>query len=345
LKALDPRAHRCITFALAVGSACCAANAAASYAQMTLPGLGAALLFALIGVYTLTVDVVLLCKGFRHRASVIVSTVITLVLVIGLLVERADVEAAFDNLALDWEARLLGVSIVLVPLILLAAPAIQHLELRRQWPSRAVYAAVAVQAVLVAVGWTFTYFDDHPRESTRVEWKELRARGEQVEPGGVAALRDAFEKQHAWGTSESWQLLKGIENSALIHGGPPLPPEDRKALAALLERDRAAARPRVVASHYYGFIETKLLWDTLEPGNVERRMPRGSLLKIEYMLELIDRHGPQRLCSVDNLADADRGALTRAMTTGLKGEVVAKVTRSLDRLDESCRAARAGSRP
>jgi hypothetical protein len=74
-------------------------------------------------------------------------------------------------------------------------------------------------------------------------------------------------------------------------------------------------------------------------------MPRGSLLKVDYMLELIDRHGPQRLCSIDNLADVDRAALIRAITTGLNAEVIAKVTRSLDRLDEACRAARAASRP
>jgi len=98
-------------------------------------------------------------------------------------------------------------------------------------------------------------------------------------------------------------------------------------------------------SHYYGFIEAKLLWDTLETGTVDRSIPRGGALSAEYLPELIDRHGPQRLCSGNSLADTDRAALTRAPTTGRRAEVVAKVTRSLDRLDEACRAARAGSRP
>jgi hypothetical protein len=61
------------------------------------------------------------------------------------------------------------------------------------------------------------------------------------------------------------------------------------------------------------------------------------------MLEFIDRHGPQRLCSVDDLAESDRAALTRALTTGFTPEVIAKAKQSLDRLAEACRAARAGA--
>ena len=149
----------------------------------------------------------------------------------------------------------------------------------------------------------------------------------------MAALRDAFEKQHAWGTFESWLLLKGIEeNSALIHGGPSLPPEDRDALIALLKRDLAPARPRAAASHHYGFIEIKLLWDTLEPGNVAARLPRGTRLQVAYMLEFIDRYGSQRLCSGDGLAAADRVALDGALATGYTSELIADATRSLDRL-------------
>jgi hypothetical protein len=242
---------------------------------MTLPGLGALFLFGYVVAYTLAVDVVLLCKGYRSR----------------------------------WSE----------------------------------YAAIVVQVVLVGSGWTLAYLDEHPTDSMQAARKELRARGEQVEPGGVAALRDAFEKQHAWGTFESWLLLKGIENSALIHGGPSLPPEDRDALIALLKRDLAAARPRAAASHYYGFIEIKLLWDTLEPGNVAARLPRGTRLQVGYMLEFIDRYGSQRLCSVDGLAAADRVALDGALATGYTADVIADATRALDRLAEACRALRAGS--
>jgi hypothetical protein len=112
----------------------------------------------------------------------------------------------------------------------------------------------------------------------------------------------------------------------------------------VLERDRAAARPRLVALHYYGFIETKLLWDTLEPGNVQRMMPRGKpFYYVNQMLEFIDRHGPQRLCSVDDLAETDRAALTRVLTTGFTPEVIAKAKQSLNRLAEACRAPRAGA--
>jgi len=343
MNALTPCMHRRIALALAVAGAQHSTEAAASYAQMTLPGLWADVLFVVIAAYALVVDVVLLCKGFRSWVSVIISTLITLALVLGLVSAREEVAASFNNLGEHWQVRLLGVSIVVVPLILLAAPVVQHVELRRQWPHRAVYVAIAAQALLFGTGWTLSYFDDHPLESTIAVRKELRNRGEHVEPGGVAALRDAFETRYAWGTDESRALLKGVESSALIHGGAPLPPEDRKALTALLERDRAATRPRRVFLHYFGFIETKLLWDTLEPGNVQRMMPRGRhFYYVNEMLEFIDRHGPQRLCSVDDLAESDRAALTRALTTGFTPEVIAKAKQSLDRLAEACRAARAG---
>jgi len=116
VKALDPRAHCCVAFALAIGTARYAPIAAASYGQVTLPGLGAEILLALTGVYALVIDIALLCKGFRDRASVIIGSVISLVLVIGLRTERASVEAAFQNLVSNREATLLGVAIVLVPL-------------------------------------------------------------------------------------------------------------------------------------------------------------------------------------------------------------------------------------
>jgi hypothetical protein len=339
---MDPRVHRCIAFAVALGLAGCVPMAAASYAQMTLPGLAAAILFVLLAAWLLVVDVVLLCKGFRSPASVIVSTVISLALLLGLLTERQSVAAALQNLSWDWQEKLLGASVVLVPLTMLVAPVAQHVELRRQRPRRALYVAIAVPLALAGLAGTLSYFDEHPLESTRAEWKDLRRRGEQVAPGEVAALRDEFEKRHAWGSTESLQLLKGIESSALIHGGPPLPPEDRLVLLEVLERDRAAARPRVVVAHYYGLIEAKLLWDTLEAGSVDRSIPPGKVLSVEYILGFIDRHGPERLCSDDGLAETDRAALTRALASGQSAEVLARVTRSLDRLDEACHAARSG---
>jgi len=306
---------------------------------MTLPGLAASILFALIVVYALVVDLVLLCKGFRSRVTVAVGVLIVLALVLGLLIERQSVAAAFENLGWNWQVRLLGVSLILVPLTIIVAPVAQHLELRRQRPHRAAWIAIALHLMLAGVAGTFTWFHDHPLESTRAEWKDLRERGEAVGPGEVATLRDAFEKRHAWGSIESLQLLKGIENSPLVHGGTPLLAEDREVLAAMMERDRAAVRPRRAGAHYYGFIEAKFLWDTLEAGKVEESIPRGAILSEQYMLEFIDRHGPQRLCSADGLADADRAALLRALSSVRGADVKFKVTTSLDRLDEACRAA------
>src|SRR5262249_6260253 len=153
-----------------------AATAAASYGQMKLEGLGATILFMIIAADAFAVDIALLCKAFRSRLSVIVSTVITLALAIALVSARKDVAAVFDHLTQHWQARLLGVAIVVVPLMLLAAPLIQHFELRRNRPRWVVYVAVGVQAVLIATGWTLNYFDEHPRESTLAQWKDLRTR-------------------------------------------------------------------------------------------------------------------------------------------------------------------------
>src|SRR5262249_4908365 len=95
MKPLIPRTQWW-AIALAVGAAHYAATAAASYAQMKLEGLGALMLFAVIAAYALVVDVVLLCKGFRSRLSVIVSTVISLALAIGLVSARQEVAAVYD---------------------------------------------------------------------------------------------------------------------------------------------------------------------------------------------------------------------------------------------------------
>jgi hypothetical protein len=90
--------------------------ACASYAQMTLPGLGATILLALLVVYALVVDLVLLLKGFRFRALVIVNTIIVLAWATGLAVGRADLAALFENIAWEWQATLLGVARV-VPIV------------------------------------------------------------------------------------------------------------------------------------------------------------------------------------------------------------------------------------
>ena len=337
---MTPHAHRRIGIALAVGFSCGVPVAAASYAQMTLPGLGAAILFVLIAAFLLVIDVVLLCRGFRSKASVIVSTVISLALVYGLLKERSSIDAVLQLLATDWQERLLSVSLVLVPLTMLAAPVAQHFELRTHRPRRAIYVAIAVQVVLFGIATTRSYLYEHPLEATRAEWTALGERGEQVRTGELAELRDAFEKRHEWGSIESLKLLKGIEKSALIHGGAPLLPQDRTALVGMLERDRAEARPMGAGAHWYGFIEVKLLWDTLQPGSVDHSIPSGTVLSEDYMLEFIDRHGPERLCSGEGLADTDRAALTRALTGGRGADVLARVKTALDRLDEACRTPR-----
>lgn len=333
-------AHHGLASTLAAGIAYMPPAALASYAQMALPGLGAMVLFVLIAAWLLIVDVALLCKGFRSRVTVIAATVVSLALMLGFVTERQGIEELFRLLGKDWQARLLGASIVLVPLVMFAAPAVQHFEWRRQRPHRAVYLGIAVPIALIAIAAILTWLDDHPPESTRAEWQALRKRGEQVAPGELPALRDAFEERHEWGSTESLHLLKGIEHSALIRSEPPLAAEDRQALVEMLERDRAATRPAVAAAHWYGFIEARLLWETLQPGMVEGSIPRGTVLSEVYLLEFIDRLGPNRLCSAGGLAEADRAALTRALTSGRGADVLNQVTQSLDRLEAACQTPR-----
>lgn len=323
-----------------------APSGAASYAQMTLPGLGADILFLVIAAWALVVDVVLLCKGFRRRWIVIVSTAVSLLLLSGYVWDGGrDVQASLDNRVQEWEARLQLAALVLIPLTMLVAPVLQHLELRRRPTRRAAYVAIAVPVMLAGIGWTFSHFDDHPLASTRAEWERLGNRARQVRPGELAALREEFEKRHKWGSTESERMLKALDDSALIRGNADLSPEDRKALADMLDRDRRATRPRAVYWHSFGYSTTKLLWDTLEPGNVERRIPRDVLLHNKALLEFIDLHGPQRLCSADGLAAADRRALFRALVQWNTPEIAAPVNRSLDGLEEACRTGSAAARP
>jgi hypothetical protein len=306
---------------------------------MTLPGLGAMILLALLVVYALAVDLALLLKGFRFRALVIVNTIIVLAWATGLAVGRADLAALLENIAWEWEATLLGVAIAALAAVLLLAPLLQHVELRRGSSRRAAYAAIALQCVLAAAWLAGDYVRDHPSEGTLAERKSLRARGEAVERGGMTALREDFEKRHRWGSMESLQLLKGVDSSPLIHGGPALIREDRSALTQMQEKDRAGVRKRLAGAHYYPFIDAKLLWDSLEAGSVERSIPRGTVLPHEPLLEFIDRYGAPKLCRDNRLAEADRAALTRALTASRGPDVVDKVTRALGRVDAACAGA------
>jgi hypothetical protein len=326
-----------IACALATCLALHATHAAASYAQMTLPGLGAMLLLALLGLYALVVDAVLLAKGFRLRALLVANVLIVLAWLVALWVDRGSVAALFEGLGWEWQASLLAAMMLVVPATLVMAPVLQHVELRQAATRRAAWGAIALQGLFVAAWLTYDHFQDHPLAATVAERNALRAKGEAVPPGGLTTLADDFEKRHAWGTWESLQLLKGVDASPLIHGGAALGPDDRNALRRMLDSERAHTRKRLAAIHYYPSIDAKLLWDSLEPGRVERSIPRGAVLPHTPLLEYLDRYGTERLCADGRFAPADRQALRRALTASRGPEDVALVDASLQRIDDGCR--------
>lgn len=332
---------RCVRLLLVAVLAPHATQAAASYAQVTLPGLGAGLLLAAFAAYALLAGVVLLCRGFRSKVSVAVNTAVVLGFVVGLVLDRRSVAFVFDQLDQPWQVAWLGVAVVALPLVQLAAPVWQYLArgtgASTRWPAAL---ALAVPAALIMVAAALDYRDSHPSESTQARWREWRERGARVESGGMAALLDALARERAWGTIDSLQLLKGVEGSALVRGAAPLSAQDRIALTTLVLRDREATPPRRASVHDYPCIETKLLWDTLEPGGVDRRLPRGVQARSECLVQFIGRHGPSRLCSAGALAAADRAALERAMTAIMPPPE--NVRQVLDDLAARCRMSVAG---
>jgi hypothetical protein len=157
-----------------------------------------------------------------------------------------------------------------------------------------------------------------------------------VASGDVAALARYFEQRHAWGTWESWYLMRGVQSSALLHGNAVIGLQDRDALVHMVQRDRSGLPMRRLIVHSYGFIEARLLWEKLEPGKLAASIPPGMVLSADYMLELIDKQGAPKLCSGRQLADNDRAVLTRALTSGRSPTVTDQVKRSLQAVDDAC---------
>jgi hypothetical protein len=167
-------------------------------------------------------------------------------------------------------------------------------------------------------------------------WKQEYAAGQAVgreaRAGGLGVIRESAEQQHEriWGTGWTYPwhqeppsgylarrsgwiagLAKGVDDSALIAANEPLSEPDRTVLRTLIER------------HFAGYaipnINTKLIWDALEPGDFSRQLaPHGlnergvvSEEVIPLLLERLDEYGEARLCPGGRMMDADRAVLNQ----------------------------------
>ena len=102
-----------------------------------------------------------------------------------------------------------------------------------------------------------------------------------------------------------------MDDSALIAANEPLSEPDRAVLRTLIER------------HFTGYailnINTKLIWDALEPGNFSRQLAPHGLNEqgvvneevISLLLERLEEHVEARLCPGGRMMDADRAVLSQ----------------------------------
>ena len=325
---------RCLTQAFLLLASCAFAAAAhASYGQMRLDGLGLFLAFALTVVYGVIVDGALFAKIFRHRAAVVGGLVIALVVIFLLLGSAASSSerAGFFKGAPGGASLvvLLMTSAVFVPFIVIA-PLGQYRAMRhgRRWPGW-VTGWMAVQVALLPGFLVLAYTDEH-------FWKQEFAAGQAVgrdaRAGGLGGILEVAEQQHEriWGTGwtypwrqktpsgylarpSGWMagLAMSMDDSALIAASAPLSEPDRTVMRALIDR------------HFVGYaipnINTKLIWDALEPGAFSRQLAPHGLNEqgvvsdevIPPLLERLEAHGNARLCPGGRMMDADRAVLNQ----------------------------------
>jgi hypothetical protein len=102
-----------------------------------------------------------------------------------------------------------------------------------------------------------------------------------------------------------------MDDSALIAANEPLSEPDRMVMRTLVER------------HFSGYaipnINTKLIWDALEPGDFSGQLAPHGLNEqgvvneelIPLLLERLEKYGEARLCPGGRMMDADRAVLTQ----------------------------------
>ena len=300
---------------------------------MRLDGIGLLLAFALTVAYGVIVDVALLARIFRYRAALVGGLSVALVMIIFLvgLAASPSERAGFFKGAPGGASLvvLLMTGAVFVPFIVIA-PLAQYRAMRqgRRWPGW-VTAWMALQVALVPGFLVLANTEEH---FWKQEYAAGQAVGREARAGGLGVIREIAEQQHEriWGTGWTYPwhqeppsgylarrsgwiagLAKGVNDSALIAANEPLSEPDRTVLRTLIER------------HFAGYatpnINTKLIWDALEPGDFSRQLaPHGlneqgvvSEEVIPLLLKRLEEYGEARLCPGGRMMDADRAVLNQ----------------------------------
>lgn len=325
---------RCLNQAVFLLASCALATAAhASYGQMRLDGIGFLLAFALTVAYGVIVDVALLARIFRYRAALVGGFIVALVMIILLvgLAASPSERAGFFKGAPGGASLvvLLMTGAVFLPFIVIA-PLAQYRAMRqgRRWPGW-VTAWMALQVALLPGFLVLANTEEH---FWKQEYAAGQAVGREARAGGLGVIRESAEQQHEriWGTrwTYPWHqeppsgylarrsgwiagLAKGVDDSALITANEPLGEPDRTVLRTLVER------------HFAGYairnINTKLIWDALEPGDFSRQLAPHGLNErgvvneevIPLLLDRLEEYGEARLCPGGRMMDADRAVLNQ----------------------------------
>ncbi len=293
---------------------------------MRLEGVALLLVFVLTIAYGVIVDIALLARLFRYRASLIVGSIVALAVIFLFLGQTASPSerAGFFNVFSGGSGLVLLVvtGTVFLPFVVIA-PFAQYLSMRdgRQWPGW-ITAWMALQLALLP-GFIVLAVTDH--YFWQRDYSAGQAEGRQAGTGGLAGLLRRAELRHEriWGTGWTYPwpqkptqpsgwvlgLAVGIDASAPIAASEPLVEPDRAALQTLMKQ------------YLFGLavpnLRVKLLWDALEPGGFSRQLApngmgeRGEVSEevIPVLLERLEKHAGTRLCPGGRMMDADRAVL------------------------------------
>jgi hypothetical protein len=285
-----------------------APHAEASYAQMDLH-LNTLFGLLLIAVWSIVITVVLLLRRFRTRAWTAIASAVSIVLV-GLLVATWDAPRFFTRMG-RWEIYSL-----LLTAFVLVAPAWQYLVLNtrserlRSSGSRLLILAIILQFCTPVI---FLVADEIRKASFQDQIDRRRELGRAVKPGEVAG----FLRRAPAGTLDFADMMHGLEHSALVRSDAPLVDEDREALLAFV------VKANEQHSGGYWEVESKLIWDTLQRGNVAEALSRGPVAEpllvhrsndafamlARLFDDYIEPYAPARLCAGGRMLDEDMQAL------------------------------------
>jgi hypothetical protein len=306
--------------------------ASASYGNMHL-NLATFFSLALIGAYTILVDVALLLKLFRSMICVGFSSIVSMILITVLIVTWDD-PRFFSSIG-SW-----GIFSLTLPPFILFAPLVQYQTLNRYSRSaRAKYFGTVgmnlVIALQVAAPVAFLTFDAAYMANYGHRMDNLRAQGNQAKPGEVKEIL----RQQTMGTSEAGQVLQGLNSSSLVGASAPLTSSDRDALFAAVAETVHHGYAR------YPHIETKLVWDTLDAGHVGDRLAQGTLADLFLtgrngpdvsfrllpdLVAYIEKDASRRLCPGGRMLEEDRAALDSLYANGEENAKAAQATMQRD---------------